>query len=139
MVIVMFPAIAALLAPVLGTVIDRLIPDKAEAEKAKREIELKLAEAETAGQLAQIDVNKAEAAHRSMFVAGWRPALGWLGVLCLAYSLILYNLMCWTLVMIGSYASPPPPPDVSYIMSIVLGMLGLGGLRTYEKKAGLTK
>jgi Holin of 3TMs, for gene-transfer release len=131
--------LVGLLAPVLGTVIDRLIPDRAEAERAKREIEAKLAEAETAGQLAQIEVNKTEAQHRSIFVAGWRPALGWLGVACLAYSLIAYNLLCWLLVLAGIDATPPSPPDIGSLMTVVMGMLGLGTLRTYEKKSGLTK
>jgi hypothetical protein len=93
---------------------------QAEAEWAKREIELKLAEAETTAQLAEIDVNKMEAQHRSMFVAGWRPALGWLGVAYLAYSLILYNLMCWALALAGS--SAPPPPSWGCSASVVCGL-----------------
>lgn len=135
----MFPALLSILAPALGTLIDRLIPDRAAAEKVKQEIEAKLAEADIKAQEAQVEVNKIEAGSRSVFVAGWRPALGWLGVVSLSYSLILYNLACWALVLFHVQALPPAPPDVSYIMSIVVGMLGIGGLRTYEKKAGLTK
>ena len=71
----MAPLLAALL-PIFGSVIDKVIPDKAAAEKAKLEAQAQLVAAATQGALAQLEVNKVEAAHQSVFVAGWRPAIG---------------------------------------------------------------
>jgi roadblock/LC7 domain-containing protein len=71
------PAIVTALLPALGTLVDRLIPDRAAAEKAKAEMEAELIRASNEAALAQVEVNKIEAAHSSVFVAGWRPAIGW--------------------------------------------------------------
>ena len=96
----MAPIIAALL-PILGGVIDKVLPDKAAADKAKLEMQLKLLDAANAGALAQLEVNKVEAAHQSTFVAGWRPAIGWVCAAALAYSYMLVPLVGFALTMMG--------------------------------------
>jgi len=80
---------------------------------------------------AQIEVNKIEAASINWWVAGWRPAIGWTCCAALAYSKILYP-------MVGNFLHMQPIDDSS-LTSILLSLLGLGGLRTYEKVKGLNK
>ena len=71
----MIPLVSSLL-PIVGEVLDRVVPDKAGNEIAKRDLERTLAQAAVKGQLGQLEINKVEAAHRSVFVTGWRPCVG---------------------------------------------------------------
>ncbi len=83
--------------------------------------------------LAQVELNKIGAAHRSIFVAGWRPFIGWVVGVGLAFSFLINPLLQWT----TGEAGPELPTDV--MMELVLGMLGLAGLRTVEKLSGAAK
>ena len=76
----------------------------------------------------QNEVNKIEAQHRSIFVAGWRPFIGWVCGLALLYNFIIRDLVAWVNPMVM-----PPALQMDQLITILLGMLGLGGLRTYEK------
>lgn len=118
--------------------LDRVIPDadaraKAQAEliKASQDQEFQLA-------LAQVEVNKVEAASSNWFVSSWRPAVGWICVCGLAYNFIIYPLMLWCASALHA-GFVPPPLFSENLMELVLGMLGLGGLRTVEKIKGVTK
>jgi hypothetical protein len=133
--------IAALLPsllPVVGDVLDRFFPNKEEKEKAAREIEAKLAEHLAKIDLAQLEVNKQEAAHRSLFVAGWRPFVGWTCGLALFYTYVAQPIAMFVMAQTGDLVQLPHL-DLSTMMPVLLGMLGLGGLRTYEKFKGVTK
>ena len=127
----MAPIIAALL-PILGGVIDKVIPDRAAADKAKLEMQLKLLDAANAGALAQLEVNKVEAGHQSVFVAGWRPAIGWVCAAALAYSYMLVPLVGFTLTMMGQPVPKWPVLDGN-LWELMFGMLGMGALRSYDK------
>jgi len=93
----------------------------------------------------QQQINQTEARHRSIFVAGWRPAVGWVCVSALGYQFLLYPLMQW----IWAYAqargwlpaelSAPPMLDTAALYSVLGGILGLGSLRTAEKVKGVTR
>jgi len=85
----------------------------------------------------QIEVNKVEAGSGSVFVAGWRPAVGWVGAAALAYSTILYPLMNWGALILG-YKGTFPVLDDNLILYIVGGMLGIGGMRSFEKVKGVS-
>ena len=122
--------------------IDRLFPDPQEADKVKLEL-LKLeragalAELESAKQLAlaQMQINAVEATSPNVFVAGWRPAAGWAGVVGLVYATLAYPFLGW-LSAVNQWAGPPALDNE--ILWLVLGtLLGVGGLRTIEKKAGV--
>ena len=114
----MISALISSVLPIAGEVIDRLVPDKNAAGKAKREMEKALVDAEAAGRLGQLEINKVEAAHKSLFVAGWRPAIGWICGLALMYSTILAPILgIWFTV---------PPVDSSLLTTVLMGMLGLG-------------
>jgi len=125
-----------------GKIIDNLIPDPAAQAAAK----LKLLEMQQQGQFKEIDtvvelakqqtdVNKVEAASPSLFIGGWRPAVGWTCVAGLGYNFIGYPMMTWAS---HYYAIPAPPPaDMGTLLTMLGGMLGLGGLRTTEKIKGV--
>tara|TARA_R100001143_G_scaffold58228_1_gene56006 strand:- start:1244 stop:1651 length:408 start_codon:yes stop_codon:yes gene_type:complete len=135
----MIAALIPKLLPVIGDVIGRFLPeDKEEAAKAKREIEAGLTKHLAQIDLAQLDINKAEGQHRSMFVAGWRPFIGWTCGVALAYTYVLQPILVFILAQSG-YLVQLPVMDLSVMMPVLLGMLGLGGLRSFEKFKGVSK
>jgi roadblock/LC7 domain-containing protein len=133
----MIPVVTALL-PALGTLIDRLIPDRAAAEKAKAEMEAELIRAGNEAALAQVEVNKIEAGHSSVFVAGWRPSIGWVCAAGLAWAFVLAPIASWALVVLGIKAELPAI-QFDHLFELVLAMLGIGGLRTFEKLRGVAR
>lgn len=120
--------------PLLGNIIDKIFPDAESANKAKME----LAKMEQEAMASQVEVNKVEAANSSIFVAGWRPCIGWVCALIFAYTYAIQPLLVF-LLAIGGHIVAVPKLDVSDVMPVLLGMLGLGGLRTYEKTKGVAK
>jgi roadblock/LC7 domain-containing protein len=132
------PAIVTALLPALGTLVDRLIPDRAAAEKAKAEMKAELIRASNEAALAQVEVNKIEAAHSSVFVAGWRPSIGWVCAAGLAWAFVLAPIASWALVVLGIKAELPAI-HTDYLLELVLAMLGIGGLRTFEKLRGVAR
>jgi hypothetical protein len=133
--------IAALLPsllPIVGDVLDRFFPNKEEKEKAQREIAAKLTEHLARIDLAQLEVNKQEAAHRSLFVAGWRPFIGWTCGLALFYAYLAQPVATFIMAQTGNLVQLPHV-DLSMMMPVLLGMLGLGGLRSFEKYKGVSK
>jgi len=81
--------------------------------------------------IAQTEVNKVEANSASWFVAGWRPAIGWVGALALFYQFIVYPLLCWI-----PDIHTPPVPDNNSLYPLIMGMLGIGTLRSFDKLKG---
>jgi hypothetical protein len=132
------PAIVGALLPALGTLIDRLIPDRAAAERAKLEIEAQLVASANEAALAQVEVNKIEAGHNSVFVAGWRPSIGWVCAAGLAWAFVLAPVASWGLVVSGVKAELPSI-QTDYLLELVVAMLGMGGLRTFEKMRGVAR
>lgn len=89
--------------------------------------------------IGQLEVNKAEAQHRSIFVAGWRPFLGWGLSFAMVWHFVLVPVVTFVFAYMRIEAPDLPEFDMSSLMTVLMGMLGLGGLRTYEKSRGLTK
>jgi hypothetical protein len=77
----------------------------------------------------QTKINEIEAGHRTVFVAGWRPFIGWVCGVALAYNFVIRDLFIW----ITKTTDAPPALQMEHLMTVLLGMLGLGGLRTFEK------
>lgn len=125
------PIIAAAV-PIISDLIDRFLPNSAEREKVKLEYEAKITEAITSVDMAQIEINKVEAASNSLFVAGWRPACGWVGVFGLAYHAILQPLLIFIAQGLG-YNPTLPVFDTSILMTLLVGMLGMGTMRSFDK------
>ena len=126
------------LLPIASNVIDRIIPDKEAAEKAKREMQIELVNNINDIAKAQIEVNKQEAAHRNVFVAGWRPFIGWTCGAAFCYHFVIQPLLIFVLAANG-IALDLPSFDMGALMTVLTGMLGLGGLRTFEKMKGAAK
>jgi len=86
----------------------------------------------------QLDVNKVEAGHRSIFVSGWRPAIGWVGGFALMFEFILSPSIEWYAKFSGLEITAPNI-ETGSLLAIVTSMLGVAGMRSFEKSKGLTK
>jgi hypothetical protein len=127
-----------LIGPVTG-LLDKFIEDKDQKAKLAHDIAT-MAEKQMHEQaMGQLEINKMEAQHRSVFIAGWRPFLGW----GLSFAMIWHFVLVPMITFGFAYAGVVPPDlpafDMESLMTVLLGMLGLGGLRTFEKSKGLTK
>jgi hypothetical protein len=118
--------------------LDKVIPDKDAREKAHTELVRAAQDQEFQLALAQIKVNETEAQNPNLFVSGWRPAVGWICVAGLSYNFVIYPMLLWLAALAGAEFSPPPLLSES-LMELVLGMLGLGALRTVEKWRGVAR
>ena len=118
----------------VGGVIDDMHFSGEEKEKLK----LQFAEVEAKLKEKQLDINKVEAGHRSVFVSGWRPFLGWISGLSIGYVYLFQAIFDMILQMFGVEVNWVVL-DLGQLMPLILGMLGLGGLRSFEKAKGLTK
>ena len=130
------------LIPVIGTVLEKVLPDPQSSAEAKIKLmelaqkgELAVLDAETKMALGQIEVNKVEAG-TDMFRGGWRPATGWACVFGLVYQFLLQPVLPWLVAVCGGSVPPLPPIDNETLMVLLTGMLGLGGLRTFERIKG---
>lgn len=117
--------------------IDRFFPDPTKKMEALAE----LRRMEQSGDLTvianQIEVNKIEAASPNWFVSGWRPAVGWVCVLALAVQMVFAPIAVWAAMLFG-HVIPMVIMDVSLLTTLLIGMLGLGGMRTVEKLQGVS-
>ena len=129
------------LIPVLGTLIDKVVPDKKSQDEAKLKI-LELAQAGELAELnsvlqrdlAQVELNKVEA-QTDLFRGGWRPFVGWVCGSGLAIQFIIAPLLTWA-TMLAGHSTPFPELDMGTLLTLLFGMLGLGYMRTAEKIKG---
>ncbi len=134
-----FDTLASVLNSVTGigkTVADRLIPDKNLAAQVAAEFEKQVLSQDFQIAAAQIEVNKVEAASPKLFVAGWRPAVGWVCVAGLAYQFVAYPFLNWANAAWHFATVAPPALDMQTLIALLSGILGLGTLRTKEKLEG---
>ena len=123
--------------------IDKIFPNPEKRAEATLKLEKlaqegKLAELQAEIQLltGQIEINKIEAASDSLFKSGWRPAVGWVCVLGLFYTFVARPFLVWAL-MLNGVLETPPALDMGDLITLLMGLLGLGGLRTMEKFRGV--
>lgn len=130
--------IGQLIGPVTG-ILDKFIEDK--DQKAALAHEIATMSEKHAQELAkgQLEINKAEAASGSVFKGGWRPFIGWVCGAAFAYHFVLQPFIVFGVTVAGIDIPELPTFDMGSLMTVMMGMLGLGGLRSYEKKQGLTK
>jgi hypothetical protein len=125
--------------PAVTDIVGRFLPeDKEKRAVAEREIKAQLTTHLAQIDLAQLGINKVEAGHRSIFVAGWRPFIGWTCGVALCYTYVLQPIIIFVMTQTGQVV-PLPEMDLSAMMPVLMGMLGLGGLRTFEKFKGVSK
>lgn len=132
--------IAALI-PVLGPIIDKLvdrIPDPAAREKAKMEAEATLLAASIEEMRGQVSINIEEAKNANVFVAGWRPAIGWSCALAFAFLYVIGPIVAWVASWYGVTITLPQFNSAD-LMSLTFGMLGIAGFRTFEKVKGVAR
>lgn len=141
--------------PIIGTIlggVTDLIGDMHTSDKEKLDAEIELRKLgleseriEASLLTGQIDVNKEEAKHASVFVAGGRPAILWVGAVSLGWTYVAHPIMTWVWALLQGAgwiaASLPPPPilDIDALMVLVGGVLGLGGFRSFEKVKGVAR
>ena len=127
------------LVPAISALLDKLIPDPAARERAKlellraeREGALKELQLALSADQMQADINKIEAGSADLFVAGWRPFIGWVCGVAFAYHFVLQPLLAFAIMNAGGEVRLPAF-DMDALSTVLMGMLGLGGLRTIEK------
>ena len=134
----MIPLITTLL-PSIMDVAGRFLPeDKEKRAEAEREIEAKLTESLANIDLANLKINEADAKSGNWFQSGWRPFIGWSCGFALAYTYVMQPILTFGLAQAG-YLIDLPAVNLGEMMPVLMGMLGLGGLRTFEKVKGITK
>lgn len=121
------------------SILDRVIPDTEEKRKAEFELVKMASEGELKQIVAQLEINAKEAMHPSIWVAGWRPFFGWVGGSAFAYSTILQPLLTWVGHNVWEWTTPAPMIESDLLWVVITGMLGIGGMRTYEKHKKVTK
>jgi hypothetical protein len=126
----------------IGPIVDgflKFIPDKNERARAKEQLESQMLSTMTGLVQGQLEINKQEAQHGSVFVAGWRPGIGWVCGAALAWNFIFQPIISWGFFIGGVDLAEAPRLDTGELTTVLVGMLGLGGLRTYEKRLGVAR
>ena len=129
--------IEQLIGPVTG-LLDKFVEDKDQKARLAHEVATMAQRHAQELAKAQLEVNKAEAAHNSMFVAGWRPAVGWCCVLGMAGNFLIIPMANFTLALMEVQVNIPLI-DLETMMPVLMGMLGLGAMRSYEKVKGVSR
>ena len=128
----------SLIGPVTG-ILDKVIEDKDQKAKLAHELATMADKLSHEQQLAQIEVNIAEAASGSLFKGGWRPFIGWVCGVAFCYHFVVQPVIIFVVAVAGVTIPDLPEFQMNTLLTVLGGMLGIGGLRTYEKQKGLTK
>ena len=123
-------------AGLLNTAIDKIWPDPAAKATAEAMLMKAQAEAAIASVQQQIDINKIEAANPNVFVSGWRPFVGWVCGSAFALHFLLLPFLNWVAQLFG-HSEIVIPFQIDALQTVLMGLLGLGGLRTFEKVRGI--
>lgn len=115
--------------------LDKFVEDPDKKRQAEMQLITMAAEGELKQVIAQLEINAREASHPSVFVAGWRPFFGWIGGIGFLYATVAQPILVWY----GTAQGWPTPPEVNLdlLWVVITGMLGIGGLRTFEKSRGV--
>tara|TARA_R100000908_G_scaffold64377_1_gene48117 strand:+ start:2852 stop:3253 length:402 start_codon:yes stop_codon:yes gene_type:complete len=119
--------------------LDKFIEDKDQKNALAHELATMADKMANEQVLAQLEINKAEAASGSLFKGGWRPAVGWICAIAFAYHFVLQPIIIFVLTVVGVDIPTLPEFEMSTLLTVLGGLLGIGGLRSYEKTKGLTK
>jgi hypothetical protein len=128
-----------MIVPGILSLLEKVVPDQNDRQKLAHEIATLAQKQAHENAMAQIDVNKTEAASNSIFKGGWRPFIGWVCGVAFAYHFVLQPFLIFVLTTLGQPVPYLPEFDMASLMTVLGGLLGLGGLRTFEKYKGITK
>jgi len=123
----------------VADLLGKFVPDQTEKLKLAHEIATLTEKQAHSIAMAQIEVNKVEAASNSIFKSGWRPFIGWTCGIAFSYHFVLQPLLIFVMTYAGHPVPELPEFDMASLMTVLGGLLGLGGLRTFEKYKGITK
>jgi len=123
----------------IDTFLNKFVADKDLAAKLAMQARSEEFQGELSLLLGQMAINEEEAKSDSLFVAGWRPFVGWVCGFSLAYNFILYPIVKYATVILMEQPPELPVLEASELMTVLLGMLGLGGLRTFEKRSKISR
>lgn len=124
-----------LISPV-SSLLEKVVPDSDKRAELSHEIATLASKQEQAIRLAQIEVNKAEAQSGGWFQSSWRPATAWVCVTAFAWAYVLQPVTVFVLSYLGVETPPLPELDIAMMLPVLMGMLGLGGLRSFDKTRG---
>jgi len=130
--------LSSLIQPV-SKILDKAIPDQDLKRKLSHELATMADQHAQQALLAQLEINKAEAASGSLFKGGWRPCVGWICAIAFAYHFIVTDVIIFGASFAGADLPELPEFEMGTLLTVLGGMLGIGGLRSYEKTKGLTK
>ena len=119
--------------------LDKVIEDKDQKAKLAHELATMADKLAHEQNLAQLAINKEEASSGSLFKGGWRPFIGWVCGIAFFYHFVLQPVIIFIVAIIGFQIPNLPEFEMGTLLTVLGGMLGIGGLRTYEKQKGLTK
>ena len=119
--------------------LDKVIEDKDQKAKLAHELATMADKLAHEQNLAQLAINKEEASSGSIFKGGWRPFIGWVCGIAFFYHFVLQPVIIFIVALTGADIPDLPKFDMGTLLTVLGGMLGIGGLRTYEKQKGLTK
>tara|TARA_R100000700_G_scaffold18214_1_gene24885 strand:- start:2783 stop:3184 length:402 start_codon:yes stop_codon:yes gene_type:complete len=119
--------------------LDKVIEDKDQKAKLAHELATMADKLAHEQRLAQMAINKEEAASGSIFKGGWRPCIGWICGIAFGYHFVLQPVIIFIVALVGIEIPDLPKFEMNTLLTVLAGMLGIGGLRTYEKQKGLTK
>lgn len=121
-------AVSGAFSGIIKPILDKWIPDA----KDRLDAEQAIWKASQDVTMAQIEVNKIEAGSQSLFVAGWRPAVGWMCCIAYAYHFVIQQFLAFILAIFGHVVALPPL-DISELGILLFGLLGLGAMRSFDK------
>lgn len=128
-----FSSIGNLIQSIRSAITGKLDPE------AQAELEAKLLDIQSQAQLVQNQINLAEAANPNLFVSGWRPFVGWVCGMGLVYAYVAMPLLQWAAKAINPSIPDPPAINTGEMIPLLMSLLGLGGLRTFEKVQGVAR
>ena len=134
----MIQALIPQLLPIISGVLEKTVPDSGTKTRVKGEIEKALVDNANAINLETIKTNQIEAGHKSVFVSGWRPAIGWSCAAGIAWLVVGAPIAQYAMNLAGVVAEVPTIPK-DLLLELTFAMLGMAGLRSFEKLKGLTK
>lgn len=121
------------------TVVNKVFPDKSEEEKQRIIQEMTLEAQNTELLKGQLEINKQEAVSENLFVSGWRPCIGWICGASFAWAFVLEPFLAFFISLFGFPINRLPVLDMTQLIPVLIGMLGLGGYRTIEKMKGVKR